>query len=65
MLGIGAALALPVLLAPARTAEWVADASLALPGRDAGLEKFDLARFREIFNSASGGRRVIAIFSPT
>ena len=64
-LGIGTFVVLPVVLLPARTAEWVADASLVIPRGDAGIEKLDLPLLRERFNAASDGRRVVALFSPT
>jgi hypothetical protein len=68
VLVFSAALVLPVLLFPGRTAAFLADSVLSRPRPPAGqpgLEKLDVVRLRERFNNHPEATRVVAMFSPT
>ena len=68
VLSLSALVVLPVLALPQQSAAWLADSFFATPRPPAGqaaLENLDTDRLRQLFNAASGRRRLIAIFSPT
>jgi hypothetical protein len=68
VLAVSAALVVPVLVAPARTAAFLADSVLPAgraPEGQAPLGTLDVAALRDRFNRADHATRVIAMFSPT